>query len=248
MSTTPSAHDIKSFYDAFSATRLSQYRTGSNLRIERAINFFLAHIEKTDFVLDVGCGIGIASEAMAKKAENVVGVDVSERNIVNATSAVARANLKFYCADVTNDESLSSLLPSAPTIFTLCDVIEHIPEHARIGLFKKLRAIGTDRTKVLITYPTEFYLEYLEREDPDELQIIDSKIPADRLAREAAAAGFSMTYFRVIDVWRHAQYAHCVLETTEALRAKIAQTVRPSTTTLSRIKRIVRQILGPKKV
>jgi 2-polyprenyl-3-methyl-5-hydroxy-6-metoxy-1,4-benzoquinol methylase len=200
------------------------YRVRPNLRIERAIGFFCSFATAADVILDVGCGIGIATEAMAKRARNVVGVDISEQNVQYARETVRLPNVSFYPMDIVHDaERLKSVLPTAPTIVTLCDVIEHIPASDRRTLFKNVRAICSEDATLLLTFPSAFYQQFLAEEAPHELQIIDNIIGPDQLCTEAATAGFSMTYFALVDVWRRAQYAHCAFEGGAALRRRIRE-------------------------
>ena len=55
----------------------------------------------------------------------------------------------------------------------------------------------------------------------EELQIIDNTITASLIASEARAAGFALSYFDLVDVWKQVQYAHCKLERVETLEKKV---------------------------
>lgn len=218
---TPTPEQVKTYYNAFSADRMLSYRVSGNLRIERAIDFFCDSILPNDNILDVGCGIGIATEAMAARTKGfVLGIDISDQNIWYASNSTSKPNLEFFVADVLNEQTTLPLR-SAPSVITLCDVIEHIPDNQRATLFKKFAAVGDPSLRVLLTYPTAFNLKYLEREAPSEIQIIDNKIPPEVLAQEAALAGLSMTYFKMISVWRNVEYAHCIFERNESLQSKV---------------------------
>ncbi|WP_082078748.1 class I SAM-dependent methyltransferase [Bradyrhizobium sp. LTSP849] len=218
---SPTPDQVKAYYDAFSTDRMLRYRVDGNLRIEKAIAFFCSSIEPNDSVLDIGCGIGIATEAMASRTQgSVLGVDISDQNIWYATQSVSMPNLRFVSADVL-DEAVKLPLDAPPSIITLCDVIEHIPESQRTALFRKLSALGGPSLKVMLTFPTACNLEYQAQEEPSELQIIDNQIPPQTLAQEAALAGLSMTYFRMISVWREVEYAHCIFERNESLKSRV---------------------------
>jgi hypothetical protein len=208
MNTSP--EQVRAYYDAYSRDRMLNYRIQSNLRIERAIQFFRSCIKSDDVVLDIGCGIGIATEAMARSARHVIGIDISEQNI-------------WY-------ESLRSLLPSAPTVITLCDVIEHIPAGDRLALFTQIRRMSSDRAAVLLTFPSEFYQQYMAAEARHELQIIDNIITPEQLGAEARPAGFSISYFHLVEVWKQVQYAHCKMESTAELNRRVRQSSAASST------------------
>jgi cyclopropane fatty-acyl-phospholipid synthase-like methyltransferase len=215
---------VKAYYDAFSRDRMLNYRIRPNPRIERAIQFFRASIHPDDIVLDIGCGIGIATEAMARRARAVVGVDISEQNIWYAERTIRLPNIKFHRMDIVREvDALKSLLPSAPTAITMCDVIEHIPAEARPSLFQSIRRLSDDRAKLLLTFPSEFYQHYMAREARHELQIIDNVITPDVLVTEAGAAGFCMTYFQLVDIWKQVQYAHCRLDSSAELSRRVRE-------------------------
>lgn len=219
---SPSARDIRAYYDSFLQDRMLEYRIRPNRRIEKAIQFFCSSIRSDDVVLDIGCGIGIATEAMARQARHVVGVDISDQNIWYAKKTVDLPNVSFHSVDVTEEGSnWQALLPSPPTVVTLCDVIEHIPEDRRRDLFGAIAAGGTESLRILLTFPSEFYQRYLAEQEPGELQIIDHTITAQQLALEAGTAGLSISCFRLVDVWRLGQYAHCRLERDKSLAADV---------------------------
>ena len=115
------------------------------------------------------------------------------------------------------------LLPNKPSVITLCDVIEHIPENSRVALLRQLADMGAQDLRILLTFPSKYYQDFLRQEHPDELQIVDNSISSELLAEEAADAGLSMTFFKMIDVWRKVQYAHCILERDAAIRMKASE-------------------------
>jgi cyclopropane fatty-acyl-phospholipid synthase-like methyltransferase len=197
------------------------YRVNGNPRIEKAIEFFTTHIRSDDVVIDVGCGIGIATEAIARKAKagTVLGLDLSEQNIWYANKTISLPNLSFRCLDIVSDaDAIIPLLPKQPSVITMCDVLEHIPQDAVADMFRLYARIGAPDLKVLLTFPSGHHLELLRRESPEKVQIIDNPIFPEFLAREAGHANLSISYFRVMDISRHGDYVHCVLERTDALQ------------------------------
>ncbi|WOH57325.1 MULTISPECIES: class I SAM-dependent methyltransferase [Bradyrhizobium] len=229
-SKSPSPDQVRAYYDAFSSDRMLSYRLVGNARIEKAIQFFIGSLGKNEAILDVGCGIGIATEAMAKKTHGpVLGIDISEQNIWYAKKTVGRSNLNFVAQDALSEEfDPVALLGRKPSTITMCDVIEHIPETSRQELFQKFSVIGGAGLKVHLTFPTATHLEYLEEEKPSEIQIIDNKLRPEVLAIEAAKAGLAITYFKMVDIWRRADYAHCSFERLESLKSHIRTPLRRS--------------------
>jgi trans-aconitate 2-methyltransferase len=224
----PTPADIRSYYNSFLKSRMLAYRLYGNLRIESAARFFLDNISEDSTIVDIGCGIGIATETMAKKASRgrVIGVDISDENIWYASRTISVPNLRFHRLDIVNDaHHIKNLCDTPIDIFTLCDVIEHIPDADRQELFRTLSTLGSPDAKILLTIPSEWYQEYLRIENPGELQIVDNTITAKLLDSEAREAGFALTYFRLTDMWKKVQYAHCTLQRIESLNRSILQDV-----------------------
>jgi 2-polyprenyl-6-hydroxyphenyl methylase/3-demethylubiquinone-9 3-methyltransferase len=80
-------------------------------------------------VVDVGCGGGIFTEALARLGANVTGIDLSEKGI-----GVAR--LHQYESGTSVDyrlvaaEALAAELPAAFDVVTCLELLEHVPEPA----------------------------------------------------------------------------------------------------------------------
>jgi trans-aconitate 2-methyltransferase len=249
----PSADEVRSFYDKFLQQRMLNYRVEGNIRIELATKFFCSNLRYDDVVVDVGCGIGIATEAMAKAApcRLVIGLDISKENIWYAKKTITLANVSFHCVDVTeNPGAVLALLPRKPTVITMCDVIEHIPEDARVAMLRGFVNMCSNDLKVLLTFPSVYYQEFLRRESPEELQIIDNSIGPEVLSREAHAAGLSITSFALVNVWRKAQYVHSVLEREDTLRqmADIPRATTPSTISVPFFRRLRLRYLRAKYI
>jgi trans-aconitate 2-methyltransferase len=239
----PSALEVQSYYDSFLKHRMLDYRISGNLRIEKAKKFFVSHLRDDDVIVDVGCGIGLATEAMAKAASKgiVLGLDISQQNIWYANKTISRPNLSFRSIDITKDaDAVVSYLTKKPTVIVMCDCIEHIPEGERKAMLAKFVEIGADNLKILLTFPSEYCIDFLRRENPGEIQIIDNSISASMLADEARDAGLSIVQFNLVDVWRRFEYVHCVLQRTDYLVESVKQTVSlPREFRVPGIKRIV---------
>jgi 2-polyprenyl-3-methyl-5-hydroxy-6-metoxy-1,4-benzoquinol methylase len=222
---------VREFYNEFLSKRMVGYRLYGNIRVSAAADFFAEQVGPSSVVVDVGCGIGIASEVMAKKARSgrVIGVDLSDQNIWYAGKTVDLPNVEFHALDIVADvDRLRSLLRGSPVdIFTLGDVIEHVPEVERSRLFETMAALGSPGVKILITIPSEFYQRYLMTENPAELQIIDNVITPTLLEAEGRKAGFALTYFRLLDMWKPVQYAHCALARASSLTGMVRGQVTP---------------------
>ena len=82
-------------------------------------------------VLDVGCGGGILSEAMAQRGAEVTGIDMGE-----APLAVARLHQLESGVEVTyrqiTAEALAEEMPGQFDVVTCLEMLEHVPDPASI--------------------------------------------------------------------------------------------------------------------
>ena len=82
-------------------------------------------------VLDVGCGGGILSEAMAQRGAQVTGIDMGE-----APLAVARLHQLESGVEVTyhqvTAEALAEEMPGQFDVVTCLEMLEHVPDPASI--------------------------------------------------------------------------------------------------------------------
>lgn len=112
-------------------------------RIMKYHKFFEDNVGENDTVLDVGCGNGVLTYDVAKKAGSVVGVDLNEKNIYFAKQRYSRYNIKYICGDVTKS------FPSGDfSVVIMSNVLEHI--ESRVVFLGYLREKAT---KLLIRAP-----------------------------------------------------------------------------------------------
>jgi 2-polyprenyl-6-hydroxyphenyl methylase/3-demethylubiquinone-9 3-methyltransferase len=80
-------------------------------------------------VLDVGCGGGILSEAMAAAGATVTGIDVAERPLKVAQLHLLESGLAVEYRRITVEE-LADEQPHAYDIITCMEMLEHVPNPA----------------------------------------------------------------------------------------------------------------------
>ena len=97
--------------------------------------FFVDRVESSDNVLDLGCGNGFLTYDVAKKAKEVVGIDIKDYNIKGAKKNFSRDNLKYIVGDATEYDFGHRF-----DKIVLSNVLEHIEN--RVELLTKLKKIS----------------------------------------------------------------------------------------------------------
>jgi len=97
--------------------------------------FFVDHISSADRVLDIGCGNGALAFDVAKKAKEVIAIDINEKNIQKAKSKFFRENIEYRVGDATKD-----LGGEVFDVVVLSNVLEHIDQ--RVELLQKILLIA----------------------------------------------------------------------------------------------------------
>jgi 2-polyprenyl-6-hydroxyphenyl methylase/3-demethylubiquinone-9 3-methyltransferase len=82
-------------------------------------------------VVDVGCGGGLLSEAMARQGAKVTGVDMSEALIQVAQNHAQQnqIDIDYRCQSI---ESLAAEKPHTFDILTCMELLEHVPDPKRM--------------------------------------------------------------------------------------------------------------------
>ncbi len=148
-------------------------------------------------LLDVGCGAGLAAEALARQGHSVLGVDAAPR-VLAAAKAHAPAGLpvEYRLASTADLVAEKRRFPA----ITALEVIEHVPDAA--AFLQDLAALlapggqlfvstlnRTPQSLVLAKWGAEYVLRVLPRGTHDWRRFIT---PAE-LARLARVAGLRMT-------------------------------------------------------
>jgi 2-polyprenyl-6-hydroxyphenyl methylase/3-demethylubiquinone-9 3-methyltransferase len=82
-------------------------------------------------VLDVGCGGGLLSEALASRGAKVLGIDLASAGVEVARAHAAEHGVavEYRCVDV---EELARERPESFGVVTCLEMIEHVPEPQRV--------------------------------------------------------------------------------------------------------------------
>ncbi len=83
-------------------------------------------------VLDVGCGGGILSEAMAQRGAQVLGIDLAAKPLKVAQLHALEAGTQQVSYREVAAEALAREMPQAFDVVTCMEMLEHVPDPAAI--------------------------------------------------------------------------------------------------------------------
>jgi 2-polyprenyl-6-hydroxyphenyl methylase/3-demethylubiquinone-9 3-methyltransferase len=83
-------------------------------------------------VLDVGCGGGILSEAMARQGADVLGVDLATKSLKVAQLHALEAGTTGVRYREVSAEALAAEAPASFDVVTCMEMLEHVPDPASV--------------------------------------------------------------------------------------------------------------------
>lgn len=215
-----SSERIATYYDDFSKRLLRDYIRG-NRRVERAARRVQSVFQSsTSSVLDVGCGVGTTSDSYVRSHPSltVTGVDISPVNIEVATKLFASPRCKFAVSD------LSVPPAGAPfDVIALIDVYEHVPARKRPEFNRTLGECLAPQGTAILTFPSEAHQLWLERNSPNELQVVDEVIRLGHVAELADTLNACVSLYECVTIWRPGDYVHVVLKRASASHTSLPE-------------------------
>lgn len=150
-------------------------------------------------VLDVGCGGGLLSEAMAKEGAEVIGIDLASPLIDVAKLHLHETGVQvdYRCQSV---EALAEAMPAAFDVITCMEMLEHVPDPGAViaACARLLKPGGQLFLSTLNRTPQAFALaivgaEYIARLLPRGTHEYRSFIRPSELARALRDAGLVLS-------------------------------------------------------
>ena len=149
-------------------------------------------------VLDVGCGGGILSEAMARSGARVIGIDLSQAVLDVAELHALEGKLAIEYRAIAAEE-LAAARPGSFDLVTCMEMLEHVPDPAKAlaALGSLVRPGGHVIVSTLNRKPLAFAVaiigaEYIARMLPRGTHEYLKFIKPSELARWGRAAGLNL--------------------------------------------------------
>jgi 2-polyprenyl-6-hydroxyphenyl methylase/3-demethylubiquinone-9 3-methyltransferase len=165
-------------------------------------------------VLDVGCGGGILSEAMARLGARVTGIDLSEKPLNVARLHLLESHLDVQY-EMKSAEAYAEASPSSFDVVTCMELLEHVPDpSSTVAACAKLVKPGgrvffstinrNPKSYLFAVIGAEYLLKMLPRGTHDYARFIKPS-ELSRWSRDAGLEPLEvkgMTYNPVTDVYR----------------------------------------------
>jgi trans-aconitate 2-methyltransferase len=177
---------IVSYYDQFVT---EQEKRGVNSRHLHILDKLVsAGLKNHHHVLEVGCGIGTVSQLVARKVSkgSVLAVDISPESIEKAKVLWSELkNLTFEVSDMKDFDQDKTF-----DFFVFPDVLEHIPVDQHFNLFETVKRHSHKDSVIFINIPAPRFLEWMMKNEPEKLQVIDQPLDSGELIKNITHHGF----------------------------------------------------------
>ncbi len=185
------------FYDAYVDEQLKKGINHRHISIQELL--IKKGLKRNDVVLEIGAGIGTVTGLIAKiiKKGKVVTNDISPKSIEVAKNRLSKFdNIEYLVGDIINLEVNQNF-----DVIVLPDVLEHILLDEHIILFEKFHKILKKDGWIFIHIPNPFYLEYVTKNHPENLQELDQPLHIEHLVNV-----FNKTDFYIQELFNYSLY------------------------------------------
>lgn len=201
--------EVSSFYDNFAHEVLVNDLKRINKRQKKAMDFCRSYLRPSDSVLEIGTGAGIITRFLCENVAMVTSIDISAENIRIAKLVCESFNVDFIVSDMLNEGLSSAMKGLSFDVIVLIDVIEHIPLDQHEKLFDRMTGLLRENGRIILTFPSTGYQDYLRSKKPEALQVIDENV---HLGEMFTYPHLRPVYLRYVDVYMKQQYVHLVME------------------------------------
>lgn len=199
--------ETKEFYDEFSQSVMLKYFRQVNSRLEGVKKLCDKNIQDGAKILEVGCGVGILTKHLQKRANQIVSVDISETGLMIARDYAHHSNTDFYLLNVLENSEPVEKYGLFDAV-VVADVIEHIPKEQHPEFFKLLGGLLSTSGVLILTFPSSQHQMYLTEREPEKLQIIDEIVSVGEILEATNLWPFAINYY---DADGENKYIHMVL-------------------------------------
>ncbi len=199
--------DTKQFYDEFSQNVMLKYFRQVNARIEGIKGLCDKFVFDGAKVLEVGCGVGILTKHLQRRAGQIISIDISETGLQIARAYANQPNIEFLLVNLLENSKPIETYGSFDVII-MADVIEHIRKADHKRLFEFFERILSPSGIVILTFPNSQHQLYLSEKEPEKLQIIDESVSIREILEATRLCPYQLNYF---DADGKNKYIHLVL-------------------------------------
>lgn len=189
--------EVQNWYNSHST---KQVKVGVNIRHFNIKSELIdSGLKKDHTVLEIGCGIGTLTGLINQYLTKgkLVATDISDKSIEIAKNIVDGAEkIDFIITDMIGFSSDLKF-----DFIVLPDVMEHIPVEQHEELFKTMHHCMHEESIIFIHIPHPTALDYLRKETPEKLQIIDQSISAKEMILNAVSANLRLIEYRSYNLY-----------------------------------------------
>lgn len=171
-------------WDEYEATKLSKPNSRHRTIFK---NLKKAGLKPNSTVLEIGCGIGSLSGLIINYLSSgfFTGADISPQTIAFLKKKYGSNKTDFVVTDMTDFSYAKKF-----DFIIFPDVLEHIPVETHPKIFATLKSLVHHNSTILINNPAPLALEWVHKNKPEWLQIIDQPLHVNHFANLAYSNGF----------------------------------------------------------
>ena len=190
---------VADWYDEYT---VRQIKMGINARHKSIQNWLLRFgLKKDSKVLEIGCGIGTQTQLLAEyltSDSQITALDISSKSIEIAKDRYKNySKINWVTADFVNYE-----IDEKFDVILMPDVLEHIPLDQHKKLFANIRKVIKNEGFVLIHIPQPYYQEWVWKNKPELMQVIDQSIYTNELANNVYSNDLHIWHLETYSIWQ----------------------------------------------